>query len=188
MSTVSTAPPPRHLTDVPFRFGPPSPEPPARPVPPAAAGTWSLDDVLGALGRGARVSRTRKGWRLAHAHRRPGLAAALNRHAAEVEAWTGLGLAGVAPDPSLRAWPDRVRLYVAWLDAALLPSGPELEVGPGVRLVDRKAFRAGLQARLDAGPGAPSARGLAAGLSALFDRYAGQLSVAAPPSRIARAA
>lgn len=188
LSTSTSLPSQRHLTDVAFRFGPSSPVPAHAPAPPAD-GPWTLDDVLGALDRGAGVFESRTGLRLRHAHRRPGLAAALKDHAPEVRMWLELAMTARPVEASLRAWPLRVRLYVTWLDDVLLASDRELILAPGVRVRDRAAFRTAIQSRVDAGPGSAAATALAHDLSALFERYGSHpRSEASPSRRIARAA
>ena len=173
MSSASTLQAsPRHLADVAFRFGPPAPSHTTLGQNPEADGDWTLDAVLEALARGAGVFESRTGLRLRHAHRRPGLAKALNRYAAEVRAWLELGLTNRPVDQALRPWPLRVRLYVAWLDAVLLPSDHAIQLAPGVAVTDRRAFRAAIQDRLIRGPETAAASALVGDLTSLFLRYA----------------
>ncbi|MEO0559422.1 MAG: hypothetical protein AAF170_14695 [Bacteroidota bacterium] len=182
MSVASVSPAPRHLCDVAFRSAPPE-----SPAPPSAAppdhGAWTAEDVLGALARGAGVIETRAGLRLCHAHRRPELAKALPFFSTDVRMWLELGLTRRPLETALRGWPHRMRLYVAWLDEVLLPSGRDIEIRPGERVVNRDAFRASIQGRLWAGPTSPTAAPLLADLSALFRRYADTRRLEAPPAR-----
>jgi len=144
--------------------------------------------VLGALARGAGVIETRSGLRLCHAHRRPELAKALPFFSNEVRTWIELGLTTRPIETALRGWPHRARLYIAWLDAVLLPSNADIEVRPGERVVNRAAFRASVQGRLWAGPASPAAAPLMADLTALFRRYADTHRHQAPPARRLRLA
>ncbi|GAB5535689.1 MAG: hypothetical protein Rubg2KO_19380 [Rubricoccaceae bacterium] len=142
-----------------------------------------VDDVLGALARGAGVIETRSGLRLCHAHRRPELAKALPFFSNEVRMWIELGLTQRPVDTALRGWPHRMRLYVAWLDAVLLPSGSDIAIRPGEKVVNRAAFRASIQGRLWAGPTSPAAGPLLTDLAALFRRYADVSRPQSPPAR-----
>ena len=185
MSTL-TAPvsPSRHLCDVAFRSGPPEPLAFGE-QPPGPTEVWTLDDVLAALARGAGVIETRSGLRLCHAHLRPGLAEALSVYTSEVRAWLDLDLTSKPVAPALRGWPPQARLYVAWLDAVLLPSRLDLQIRPGERVANRDAFRASIEGRLWAGPSSPVAGPLLLDLAILFERYAPQCTQTRAPARTA---
>lgn len=184
MSSILTLPAaPRHLADVAFRFGPAESLPPARDHRREPGATWTLDEVLGALARGAGVFDSRTGLRLRHAHLRPGLAAALNDFPLAVRAWIGLAMTNRPVSPALRSWPPSVRLYVAWLDDVLLPSDLEIQIAPGVRVAHPGVFRSAIQDRLEAGPESAAAPSLVSDLSAVFARYASECHPEAPPAR-----
>lgn len=188
---VSAAPasaPRRHLSDVPFRFGPVAPT--SAPAHSASADPVSLDAVLDALACGAGVVETNAGLRLLHANRRPELAHAVRAHERHVRAWNELALTGRGSDRALDAWPSRVRLYVAWLDRVVLPNGDAIQINPGVCVADRAAFRRSVQTRLELGPESASADALVSDLHALFESSiaAREATERAPRVPLARAA
>jgi hypothetical protein len=118
------------------------------------------------------VFASRSGWRLRHAHRRPGLAKALNDFSDEIRTWIELALTDRPVEASLRDWPLRVSLYMAWLDAVLLPSKLAIQIRAGEIVTDPILFRASIQRRLVAGPEAATAASLIRDLCDVFGRYA----------------
>ncbi len=166
----------------------------------APAHTWTLSETLAEIRRrGAGLHLGSAGPRLAHAHRLPELARAVQRHAGPLTTWIRLGLdredsaptaAGMRVVPfGATEWDAETRLHAAWFVRMFEAPGGRIALRPGVSITDMSVFRASVAGRLAAGPASAGADGLRADLGDLYGQFgAAAERLAAPEPRRARAA
>lgn len=190
-----------HLAEYSFRFDTAAVCEPDADTPETPARTWTLAETLQEIRRrGAGLRLGSAGIRLAHAHRLPELARAVQRHAGPLTTWVRLGLDREDARPTRRTgmravpfgateWDDATRLRAAWFVRMFEAPGGRIALRPGVALTDLAVFRASVAGRLAAGPASAGADGLRADLADLYAQFgAAAERLAVPEPQRARAA
>lgn len=193
-----------HLAEYSFRFDTAAVHEDDSTAADEPARTWTLGETLAEIRRrGAGLRLGSAGPRLAHAHRMPELARAVQRHAGPLTTWVRLGLdredgipasgafqAGLRAVPfGATAWDDTTRLHAAWFVRLFEAPGGRIELRPGVAISDLETFRASVAGRLAAGPESAGAGGLRADLADLYAQFgAAAERLAVPEPQRARAA
>ncbi len=161
---------------------------------------WTLADTLAELRhRGAGLHLSSVGLRLAHAHRLPNLAHAVQRHAGPLTTWVRLGLdrehsvprtVGMRVVPfGATDWDEVTRLHAAWFVRMFEAPDGRTMLRPGVTITDWSVFRASVAGRLAAGPSSAGADGLRGDLGDLYAQFgAAAERLIVPEPRRARAA
>lgn len=154
----------------------------------APRGTWSLERTLHEIdARGMRLQATSTGLRLRRAHQYPPEARdAVAHYAHELE--LNLKLADVRVEGAHR-WDALPALQARWLAARFVAPREAIQLRPGERITDARAFRRGLLERFALGPDVPGADRVRDDLGRLYARYAGEArSAAQTPAPWKRAA